>query len=153
MPQSTRSALEEGLIKEAESATQEKAYAVALKALWHNCPDALEVALRRVEGLNLSEVQARDKRFMAQKLEFTRIRQRFVALCVEFRSSGPPADASRAALTAGLEEVEQRLQGLMGEQLDEQVTQLPGLIQKRDTIMLQARIRTIAKRLLDGDGA
>merc|ERR1719235_484824 len=61
MPQAVPSAMELKLREEAETATQEKAYAVALK-----------VALNRVEGLNLDEVQARDKRFMAHKLEFTK---------------------------------------------------------------------------------
>lgn len=150
MPQPTTSAIEEKLLKEAESVSQETAYPVALRALWHNCPDALEVALRRVEGLALSEVQARDKRFMGQKLEFTRIRQRFVALCIEFRSSGSPTEGSKARLREGVEAVEERCLTLMAVQPDEQVTQLPGLIQKRDTIMLQSRIRTITAQLLPG---
>lgn len=151
MPQPSRSALEEGLIKEAETVLPEKAYAVALKSLWHNCPDALEVALQRVEDLPLSEAQARDKRFMAQKLEFTRIRQRFVAYCIEFRSSGPATEASEVTLRTGIAGLEEMLELLMAEQPDEQLTQLPGLIGKRDTIMLQARIRTIIKKLLTGE--
>lgn len=151
MPQPSRSSLEEELIKEAESVSLEKAYTVALKSLWHNCPDALEVALKRVEDLPLSEVQARDKRFMAQKLEFTRIRLKFVAYCIEFRSSGPATEVSEVMLRTGVAGLEEMLEQLMAEQPDEQMTQLPGLIQKRDTIMLQARIRTITKKLLTGE--
>jgi len=148
MPQPTPSALEEKLLQEAETAPQESVYPIALRSLWHNCPDALEVALRRVDGFTLTEVQASDRKFMEQKLEFTRIRQRFVAHCIAFRSSGPPSEASKAALQVGVSEVEERCSNLMAAQPDEQKTQLPGLIQKRDTLMLLTRIRTIARQLL-----
>merc|ERR1719235_1081071 len=151
MPQAVPSAMELKLREEAETATQEKAYAVALKALWHNCPGALEVALNRVEGLNLDEVQARDKRFMAHKLEFTKVRQRFVAMCIEYRSSGQAEASGSERYQAGLAEVEERLRHLINDQPDEQVTQLPGLIGKRDTIMLQSRIREISTKLLARD--
>ena len=51
------------------------AYAIALRALWMNCPDALEVALDTVR---------KELLFLSQKLEFTRIRQQFVCLCRDF---------------------------------------------------------------------
>jgi len=152
MPPTNPSELEEKMLKEAETASLDKVYNVALKALWHNCPDALEVGLRRAEGSPLSEDQARDKRFMAQKLEFTRIRQRFVALCMDFHGSGAPTEASKSSLRSGVAEVEERCTKLMAAQPDEQMTQLPGLIGKRDTLMLQTRIRTIAAKLFESSG-
>lgn len=149
MPHPTPSALENNLLVEAESASPDAAYSVALRALWHNAPDALEVALRRAEGSPMTDAQARDKRFMEQKLEFTRIRQRFVVRCIDFRTSGT-SEASSITLRAGVAEIEERIEKLMVAQPDEQMTQLPGLIGKRDTLMLQARIRTITGQLLAG---
>mmetsp|Transcript_4117 Transcript_4117/g.7453 ORF Transcript_4117/g.7453 Transcript_4117/m.7453 type:complete len:273 (-) Transcript_4117:31-849(-) len=144
MPPATTTALDEKLLTEArEAAIGSAAYPVALRALWHNCPDALEVALQRLDAASLGEAQARDAELMSQKLEFTRIRQEFVALCYEFR--GP--EGSLMGLQKGVASAEERCEKLMARQPDEQFSQLPGLVQKRDTIMLLARIRTIYARL------
>lgn len=144
MPPVTTTALDEKLLTEAkEAAFGTAAYPVALRALWHNCPDALEVALQRLDMASLSEAQARDAEFMLQKLEFTRIRQEFVALCYEFR--GP--EGSLMSFQKGVARTEERCEKLMARQPDEQFSQLPGLVQKRDTIMLLSRIRAIFARL------
>ena len=59
----------------AEAHRGSAAYAIALRALWMNCHDALEVALNTVR---------KELLFMSQKLEFTPIRQQFVCLCRGF---------------------------------------------------------------------
>lgn len=144
MPPSSTSVLDDKLLAEATAAAPgTSAYPVALRALWHNSPDALEVALKRLDMSALTEAQARDAEFMQQKLEFTRIRQEFVALCVKFR--GP--DGSAIVLQKGVARTEERCSKLMAAQPDEQCSQLPGLVQKRDTIMLLSRIRAIYARL------
>jgi len=153
MPDVTLTATEEKLLQEAETTSEDAVYAVALRALWHNCPDALEVALRRAKDVPMAEAQAQDAVFMAQKLEFTRIRQLYVAGCINFRSSGTPTETSVAALQAGGAAMEARCSKLMDVQLDEQMTSLPGLISKRDTLMLQSRMTTITKQLVNGSGA
>jgi hypothetical protein len=152
MPEAGRSELEEKLLLEAETASEDSVYAAALKALWHNCPDALEVALRRAKDVPMAEAQAQDALFMAQKLEFTRIRQQFVAECIKFRSSGAPTESSVATLQVASVNIDKRCSTLMDVQPDEQMTSLPGLITKRDTIMLQSRIAAISKQLLNGAG-
>jgi hypothetical protein len=153
MPESIPSVLEKNLLKEAEVASPDAVYTIALKALWHNCPDAMEVALQRLEDSMIPEAQASDIQFMKQKLEFTRIRQTFVAQCIEYRSSGPATESSIATLRSGIEAIEERCKQLMTAQPDEQMTQLPGLISKRDTIMLLSRIRDISAKLLPKRGS
>jgi len=146
LPQTSDRAIHDVLLKEAEVATPGSAsFTIALKALWHNSPDALDVALKRLDYSTLSESQARDACYMAQKLEFTRIRLRFVALCLEFHK-----DRAAAPLQLGVEAAEQQCAELMAAQPDEMRSQLPGLVTKRDTIMLLARIRQISAQLLSG---
>lgn len=144
MPQTVTTALDMQLLEEARTAPDSAAtYTVALRSLWHNCPDALEAALDRVNLDEVSPAQARDAELMRQKLEFTRIRQQFVALCMRFREDGSAAD-----FEAGISAVDGRLAMLITLQPDEQASQLPALVQKRDTIMLRHRIQTITQRLL-----
>jgi|Transcript_116874 hypothetical protein len=150
LPEAGPNALEDKLLQEAETTPEDAVYAVALRALWHNCPDALEVALRRAKDVPMAEAQAQDALFMAQKLEFTRIRQQYVAECIKFRSSGAPTQTSVAAFQCVAASIEARCSKLMDSQHDEQMTSLPGLITKRDTIMLQSRMTAITKQLVVG---
>lgn len=142
LPAPSESALDASLLQEVDSAAPgSAAYPIAMKALWHNCPDALEAALKRLDYSVLSEAQVRDANFMAQKLEFTRIRQRFVARCGEFQR-----DRDLAKLQSGVVAAEKQCSKLMAAQPDEMRSQMPGLISKRDTIMLLVRIREIAAK-------
>lgn len=157
MPQADEAnmAQERQLSEEAEAATigSAAAYTVAMKGLWHNCPDAMEIALSKVTPETLSPLQVKDAEFMRQKLEFTRIRQRFVSTCIEFHKCGPDDRAGGLnVLTRGMEEVERRALNLIALQPDELESQLPGLISKRDTIMLLSRVRDIHKELLAKTG-
>lgn len=111
------------------------AYSVAMQALWHNCPNALEVALCAAQ----SEID-----LMAQKLEFTRIRQQFVELCRRYRAAGSMSSESFLQASAQLEA---RCAALLAAQPSEQASALPGLVTRRDTGMLQCRIRDISRRL------
>lgn len=141
---------EEVLVQEAKDVeTGMPAYRVALKALWHNCPDALEIALDKIDIGSLPDPgQASDAEFMAQKLEFTRIRQGFVSLCHRFHQSSNSEGQNADNLKAGVSMIEARIEELLARQPDEQMSQLPGLIGRRDTIMLQSRIRDISRKLL-----
>lgn len=123
------------------------AYCVALQALWHNCPEALETALGTVRA---------ETELMAQKLEFTRIRQRFVALCRRFRSHASARDAgggavaplSEADFLAGVEELRRCCDRLFKAQDAEQACGLPGLVTSRDTVLLASRISEVSARLV-----
>lgn len=113
------------------------AYDLAQQALWHNCPDALEVAL----GLVQQETQR-----MEHKLRFTRIRQRFVALCHAFHSGGKSASIDEFRTQTSL--VEKECVALIESQLQEQKNALPGLITRRDTILLHRRMQEVVKRII-----
>lgn len=85
---------EQELISRARAASHgHAAYGVALQALWHNCPDALEAAL----GVVQPELE-----LLTHKLLFTRIRQDFVNLCREYHDVAAAAPPPRAASYAGL---------------------------------------------------
>lgn len=123
------------------------AHAVALKSLWHNCPRALEAALGRFDRAQLCESKALDAALMGQKLEFTQIRLQFLKCCRTFALGGGPEELRKAVA-----EVESRCDCLIAAQADEQESALPGLISRRDTIMLASRIQEIAEKLLADAG-
>lgn len=130
--------MEEELIARTQAANCGfEAYAVALQALWHNCPVALGGAL---------DVVGREIRLMTQKLEFTRIRQCFVDLCQRFRACGGPL-AQVSQFLADVATVQKRCEALLELQIAEKKSALPGLVTKRDTVLLQSRIRDISTQL------
>jgi hypothetical protein len=120
-----------------EAATGSVAYAVAQQALWHNCPDALETALDYVR---------QETELMDHKLQFTRIRQQFVSACQDFHRSDKPSSLEGFRERAA--SVDKQCVALMERQPFEQSLNLPGLITRRDTILLQQRIRDISKRII-----
>jgi len=139
-----KSSQDQALLREAQiTSPGDPLYNVAMKALWHGCPDVLELALSRLDRSLLSEDQQRDANLMAQKLEFVRIGQQFVALCHEFHKGG-----SAAALRAGAAMVEHRCERLMSSQPERQQSRLPGLITRRDTILLHSKIQSITRNLV-----
>lgn len=143
MPARGLSPREEALLRElAEGAD---AYAAALRALWNNWPKALEAALARVDAgaEALSEEQARDARLMRQKLAFSLARLDFVDLCQAYCAGGDPG-----AFQRGVEGLERRLGELLAQQAQDEESALPGLVGRRDTLMLLARVQDLAGRLL-----
>jgi len=113
-------------------------YRLALEALWHNCPDALEVALGHVHA---------ELGLLAQKLEFTRIRQSFVKLCQDLHL----CRSAPQQFLAGVAALRGRMGSLAQAQAYDQCSALPGLITKRDTILLQTRVEQITKRLVGSE--
>merc|ERR1719387_188025 len=123
-----------------------------MKALWHNCPDAQEQALQKVgDPASLpDQQQQRDYQYMEQKLHFTRLRQKFVGACKRFKSAGGNLGrGSPRQLRSDVALLETECEKLIAQQPDEQMSMLPGLIGKRDSIMLLSRMQDIVKKLLD----
>lgn len=145
---------QEALMHEIEAAQEGKpCLSLAMRALWHNCPDALEVALQRLGPFDaLQPDEQKNAEFMKQKLEFTRLRQDFVAACRQFHEDGrggAVTAATRAeSLRAKGREFEARGSDLAARQPHEQESMLPGLIGRRDTIMLLARMKDVEEKLL-----
>mmetsp|Transcript_21180 Transcript_21180/g.59263 ORF Transcript_21180/g.59263 Transcript_21180/m.59263 type:complete len:313 (-) Transcript_21180:66-1004(-) len=135
LPSQTNSEKERELVASALSAEHgAAAYAVALQALWHNCPDALEAALGRLRP----EVE-----LLEQKLEFTRIRQEFVFVCTAFHTSPCAQALSTCAAT-----LQERCIKLAASQPVDHCVSLPGLVCRRDTLLLRDRIHNITEQLV-----
>lgn len=134
------------LLKQAEEAPRGAAsYPLALQALWNGCPDALDIALQRLEPVELADEQRRDAELMADALDFMRIGQLFLSNCHQFHKT-----ADSAFLQAGLEVCEKRCAALIAHQPERLESRLPGLVGRRDTAMLSAKMRATVAKLIEG---
>lgn len=143
IPDPFANAMDTEMCRQVETLSDPDVYNLTLRALWSNCPFAMEAGLNRLEKCDLTEQQARDCQYMRNKLEFTMLRLKFVALCCRYRS-----DSNKEALESGVKLIDERCSRLIADQPDEQYSQLPGLVTKRDTIMLLSRVRLISSRLM-----
>lgn len=108
----------------------------ALKALWRNWIDSLETAIKALEQHPLDdEAKLKDVEYMSHKLEFTRIRQDVIVCCATYHEN---TDLGSFVQTAEL--LGKRCDALAHEQSDDMASALPGLIPRRDTMMLRSRI-------------
>eukprot|EP00300_Choanocystis_sp_HF-7_P005439 c14081_g1_i2.p1 GENE.c14081_g1_i2~~c14081_g1_i2.p1 ORF type:complete len:234 (-),score=49.67 c14081_g1_i2:1014-1715(-) len=114
-------------------------YNFALKALWRNWIDSLEFALGVLKSKPIEEESRRnDVEYMSHKLEFTRIRQAMLLCCEAYRTTLNVDAFAKKSL-----ELCERCDRLSTAQSDDMASALPGLIPRRDTMMLKSRIEDL----------
>jgi hypothetical protein len=118
-------------------------YDLTMKSLWKNWIDALELGLGRMKHFEITvEQQKLDLQFMTHKLDFTRIRQEVVTLC---RKCIREKDFGTFEIE--MQQFVVRCQDLASSQPEDLFSALPGIVPRRDTMMLQSRIEELVKKV------
>eukprot|EP00298_Acanthocystis_sp_HF-20_P008375 c17643_g1_i1.p1 GENE.c17643_g1_i1~~c17643_g1_i1.p1 ORF type:complete len:145 (-),score=40.07 c17643_g1_i1:155-589(-) len=118
-------------------------YDLTLKSLWKNWIDALEIGLQKLTKFKIVEEQKiLDLQFMKHKLDFTRIRQSFVIALKRYIQ-----DSNFEKLKEEAKALIFRCEKLAESQPEDVFSALPGIIPRRDTMMLQGRIDDLLKKV------